>query len=197
MSDVLLRIGIVLYFVLVALLARIFIDDTLWLRARRRSREPGLNTVADAEQFVAEMRSPVDRLTDHLSTPESPALLSFDVRQERRLTPMLHHAPTERAPRLRTTPLVLGLKPEPVKPVRTEPVFVLESTPIYDSVVADFRRWRRAIRVPTQEMRQLFDELVERWLCSHCTDEDHRMCPGCSCSCKLPAQIGQPGMVTA
>lgn len=185
MNDILLRIGIVLYFVLVALLARIFIEDTLWLLRRRRSREPGLNTVADADRYVAEIRT--DRGPEDGENAAGWVHIRRSDRGPGRLTPLVHDETDMHTPRLRTTPLVLGLKSEPVKPVRTEPVFSVERTPIYDELCRDVRARRRALRWPTVEMRTLFDALVEKWRCSHCDSGDCAPCPGCSCECRLVA----------
>lgn len=184
-----IRVLIPLWCVVFAIAFRMWLDDHLWLRARRRSREPGLNTVAEADAFVRDLRAEEGDVAGRDSNPHALPLSATSGRPRLRgeLTPLEHNETAVRVPRLRTTPLVLGLKPEPVKPVRTEPVFVLESTPIYDSVVADFRRWRRAVRVPTQEMRLLFDALTAAWECSHCAEGDCATCPGCSCECRLVA----------
>lgn len=163
MSDVLLRVGIILYLAVFALLARIFVEDTLWLLHRRRSREPGLNTLADAEQFVEVLREPV--------------------------TPLEHNEPvwTSRPPRTRATPFVLGLK-APVAMVRSvEPVFTGAGTPIFDELVRDIAVRKRALRMPTLEVRAQFDLIAARWECSHCAEGDCASCPGCSCSCRLVA----------
>jgi hypothetical protein len=89
----------------------------------------------------------------------------------------------------------------PMTMTRTEefPTTLVESTPIHDGWREEYRlgktlekqekrRLERALRQPTQEMRAVFDAIVEDWLCSHCDVGDHGSCPGCSCpaeSCRL------------
>jgi hypothetical protein len=85
-----------------------------------------------------------------------------------------------------------------IEMTRTEglPTTPIEPTPIFDEWREEYRlgktlekrRLQRALRQPTQEMRAVFDEIVEDWLCSHCDGGDHGSCPGCSCpaeSCRL------------
>ncbi|HEX6968936.1 MAG TPA: hypothetical protein VF174_09040, partial [Micromonosporaceae bacterium] len=79
---------------------------------------------------------------------------------------------------------VLGLRPT-VAMVRSEPVFAGMGTPIYDQLVRDIKARRRALRMRTQEVRVIFDELITKWMCTFCEYEGCRGCPGCSCSCKL------------
>lgn len=160
---------------LFAVALRQWLEDHLWLRARKREREPGLNSLADAEVFVAEMRTEV--WASELARPRSKTV---------GVTPLEHDGLDLRVPRARTTPLVASLRPEPVAPVRySEPVFSLAGTPIFDGLVADLKARRRALRQPTAEMRRVFDALVERWLCTHCEFEACNGCPGCSCGCRL------------
>jgi hypothetical protein len=72
------------------------------------------------------------------------------------------------------------------------PTLLTDQTPIFDAMDAERRlakaKVRRALKTPTQQMRAVFDEIVEDWLCSHCDVGDHGSCPGCSCpaeSCRL------------
>jgi hypothetical protein len=83
----------------------------------------------------------------------------------------------------------------------------IEPTPIFDAWREEYRlgktlekrRLQRALRQPTREMRAVFDEIVEDWLCSHCDEGDHGSCPGCSCpaeSCRLVgAEVAPQGVV--
>jgi len=86
---------------------------------------------------------------------------------------------------------------EPGQLTADEPApVVVESTPIFDALTAEWStllaRREQALRAPTVEIRQRFDSLVALlaadWVCSHCLDDDHRSCPGCSCmSCSALA----------
>lgn len=157
---------------LFAVALRQWLEDHVWLRARKREREPGLNSLADADVFVADLRTQV--WASELGFGQS------------KPAPLQHNETDLWVPRARTTPLVASLRPEPVAPVRySEPVFSLAGTPIYDQLCADLKARRRALRQPTAEMRRVFDALVERWLCTHCEFESCNGCPGCSCGCRL------------
>lgn len=186
---------------LFAVALRQWLEDHMWLRARKREREPGLNSLADAEVFVADLRAE-EKETPVLLLAESRARRvpgsgpdSGLTRQRSTTTPgvglagapaPLEHNETDlRVPRARTTPLVASLRSAPVVPVRSEPVFASAGTPIYDQLCADLKARRRALRQPTAEMRRVFDALVERWLCTHCEFEACNGCPGCSCGCRL------------
>jgi hypothetical protein len=175
------KVLVTLWLVVFFIAARMWLEDHRWLRARKRSREPGLNTVADADAFVEVLR------TDRGPEDGEIAVEGARLRRSGRgpgVTPLEHNDTAVCVPRLRTTPLV-GLK-APVAMVRTaEPVFVGMGTPIHDQLVADIKARRRALRWPTAEMRGLFDALVEKWMCTFCEYEGCRGCPGCSCSCKL------------
>lgn len=161
------------WLILFAVALRQWLEDHMWLRARKREREPGLNSLADAEVFVADLRTQV--WASELGFGQS------------KPAPLEHNETDLRVPRARTTPLVASLRPAPVVPVRSEPVFASAGTPIFDELVRDLRVRRRALRMATQEVRVLFDALVEKWRCSHCTEDGCRGCPGCSCACKLVA----------
>lgn len=68
-------------------------------------------------------------------------------------------------------------------------------TPVFDELVQERAALRRAARIPTAEVRVVFDRLVDHWLCTFCELEGCRGCPGCSCSCKMSALIGRPPLV--
>jgi hypothetical protein len=145
-----IKAGLFLWLVTFAATLAAFLDNEMWLRRR----QPGLNTEADADEYVEELRA------------DPPA-------------PFVRRTPAVRRP------VVLGLKPAPVAMVRTETVFAGIGTPIFDGLVADIKRRKRALRWPTQEMRTMFDALTAAWRCSHCAEDDCRSCPGCSCNCRM------------
>lgn len=147
-----IKAGLFLWLVTFAVTFAAFLDNEMWLRRR----QPGLNTEADADEYVEELRA------------DPPA-------------PFVRRTPAVRRP------VVLGLKPAPVAMVRTETVFAGIGTPIFDQLVADIKRRRRALRWPTMEMRSMFDALTAAWRCSHCELEACIGCPGCSCDCRLVA----------
>lgn len=180
-----MKVLVTLWLVVFFIAARMWLEDHLWLRARKRSREPGLNTVADAEQWIDALDVGGEARPHHEMRPLHQAPPGFSgAERSFSVTPLEHNDTAVYVPRLRTTPLV-GLK-APVAMVRTvEPVFTGMGTPIYDQLVRDIKARRRALRWPTAEMRGLFDALVEKWMCSWCDGGDCPSCPGCSCSCKL------------
>jgi hypothetical protein len=133
-----------------------------WFRPRRgrNDPQPGLNTVADADAFVGELRA----------VALSPGTYRSRVRPA---APALTVTRTER-------PAAPAFEPFPASDL-------LLDTPIFDALVMDRQRRMRALRMPTTEMRAAFDLIAQRWLCSHCDDGDCGSCPGCSCPCKLAA----------
>lgn len=205
-----LRVGLALWVVTFAIALRQFVDDTLWLLRRSRRDEPGINSEADAEAFVSELRyAGADDTTLTGLPPAVAAVGRASVPAP--LSPLAHHEPVELASRLRTSGAVAALPErrvliaEPVPPIppfiegwalggrvatRIPPVGLDTRTPVFDELIAERRRRVRALRLPTAEMRVVFDRLVEAWRCSHCSDGDCAACPGCSCSCKLPAGVG-------
>jgi hypothetical protein len=66
-----------------------------------------------------------------------------------------------------------------------------ELSPIFDVLAQEwpalYARRERALRAPTQEIRQVFDLLTIDWQCSHCDLVEHADCPGCSCPCGVVA----------
>lgn len=144
-----IRVLIPLWCVVFSIAFRMWLDDHRWLRARKRARQPGLNTLVDADQFVAQLHEVSD------SEPRTAELTAFE-HDERDLW----------MPIARTTPLVAHLAAETARiqtitMTRTEIVWDM-GTPIYDAVVADMRnrreqaeRRRRALTHPTAEFRQI------------------------------------------
>jgi hypothetical protein len=143
---------------------------------RRRPAEPGLNTAAQADAFVAEMRrpvivgrvigrSPLARPVLGLTVEPAPFIPAgvdgFAV--DGRTGPPIE-------PRLRRTPSL--------------PPLGTAGTPIWDALVTERHRRVEALRMPTREMRVAFDLLAQRWLCTHCESGTCEACAGCSCPCK-------------
>lgn len=148
MNRLLFVPGLAVWSVTFAIAAQQFIADTLWLLRRRRRRQPGLNTAADADAFVDELHA----AAAETGPPVTP-------------TPLQHNESTWWMPQARTTPLVAELTRETrniqMTMTRTETVWDM-GTPIYDSVVADLQqrralaeRRRRALEDPTSEFRQI------------------------------------------
>jgi hypothetical protein len=170
-----------------------------WWR-RDREPQPGLNTLAEANAFVLAM---------HAAPAPAPAAIG---RATVPLSPLLHHGEPELTmPRVRRRPELARLVAEPVPAVpawvegfaivappapveltltRTEAAPMSSvGTPIWDALVAEQHSRVSALRMPTQQMRAVFDSLVDPWLCTHCGAGDCDSCPGCSCSCKMPAAV--------
>lgn len=165
----------------------------------------GLRSAADADAFVAALRTAVANEAHDLAALPLPVLAPPPYPTP--VTPLLHHLDVEsipRPPRLRATPLALParvLEPaQPVPahvegwpvggriPVRREialPPRRSETTPIFDAMVAEMAARNRALTSDTQEIRAIFAEitspLAREWVCEHCAEDVHSRCPGCPC----------------
>ena len=130
-------------------------------------RNPGPNTIAEADAFVDELHGLPRR--DAGATVDHAAADAYTA----------GHAAPEEIPTsvLERIAFALG-EPEPT------PIFEV----LHEEWPALLARRQRALRAPTAEIRTQFDEmtalLAVDWLCSRCESRSHVDCHGCSCACK-------------